>query len=113
LAAIITGDKGLRHSTVRVATAMLFKFHGTRTDQCFPSHEAVAEWVGLDRRRVIEAIRQLENYGYLIVERGTGRSNRYRFNFDVTLATSVDLEGGDASDTSVVTPATHGGDARI
>ena len=113
LAKLISGDKRLRHSTVRVATAMLFKFHSTRKDLCFPSHDAIADWVGLDRRRVIEAIRQLEHFGYLIVERGTGRSNRYRFNFDVTLAPLVEAGSGDANDTSGVTPATQGSDASI
>ena len=113
LAAIISSDKQLRHSTVRVATAMLFKFHNTRKDECFPSHDTIAEWVGLNRRRVIEAVKQLERFGYLIVERGTGRSNRYRFNFDVTLATLVEAGCGDANGPSGVTPATRGSDATI
>jgi biotin operon repressor len=94
---------------VRVGTAMLFKFHNTRKDRCFPSHEAMAGWVGLDRRNVIKAIKQLERYGYLIVERGTGRSNAYRFIWAREAA--LDEESGDAADTSGVTLAPPGGDA--
>jgi Helix-turn-helix domain len=88
-----------------------FKFHSTRKDRCFPSHEAVAEWIGLTRRRVIEAIKELEQYGYVAVVRGHGRSNAYRFNFGVTLATRIEAESGDANDISEVTPATQVSDA--
>jgi len=56
---------------------MIFRFDNTLKDKCFPSHDTIATWVGLKRRNVIGAIRQLECYGYLVVTRGIKRGNIY------------------------------------
>ena len=56
----IAADVRLKDSDVRVAVALLFKFHNTKQGKCFPSYETIAQAAGCGRRTAIRAVERLE-----------------------------------------------------
>ena len=65
-----------------VALVLLFRFHNTKTGQCYPSYERLAAACCLTRRAVIKIILRLEAAGWLIVDRTAGgRNKRNQFRF--------------------------------
>jgi hypothetical protein len=54
LASKIAADRRMRPSDKVVAFALLFRFHNTKTGQCNPSYDMLAESCCLTRRAVID-----------------------------------------------------------
>lgn len=82
MAAEIAADWRLGTGDKLVALVLLFRFHNTKTGQCNPSYERLAEACCLTRRAVIKIIPRLEGAGWLIVDRTAGgrkRRNQFRF----------------------------------
>ncbi len=72
----------MRPSDKVVAFALLFRFQNTKTGQCNPSYQRLAESCCLTRRGVIKAVPRLEAAGWLLVDRtagGRNRRNQFRF----------------------------------
>jgi Helix-turn-helix domain len=82
MAAEIAADWRLGTGDKLVALVLLFRFHNTKTGQCNPSYERLAEACCLRRRAIIKIIPRLEAAGWLIVDRtagGRNRRNQFRF----------------------------------
>jgi|GEM_PF-5780923 len=66
----IAADPTLSPAAARIAIALLVTFHNIKTGLCNPSYSSVAKAAGTTRRgTAIEAVKQLEEAGWLTVER--------------------------------------------
>jgi DNA-binding MarR family transcriptional regulator len=65
----------LSPTTRRVAAALIEHFN-RRTGRCDPSHARIAALLGVDRRTVIRAIRELSKKGYVVRTRHGGFNHR-------------------------------------
>ena len=52
-----------------------------KTSRCFPSHQTIADELGFTIKTVQRAIKELENAGFIIVQRENGRSRACRYSF--------------------------------
>lgn len=60
--------------------ACIKKYMNTHTKQAWPSNSTLTKISGLSAKTVIEAIRRLEQAGYISVQREYGKANVYTFN---------------------------------
>lgn len=64
----------------RLAVFLCLCLHIDAENNCFPSHETIADETGYSKREVIEAIKELEEIEFLTVRRGEKRYNFYHVN---------------------------------
>ncbi|AWN43485.1 helix-turn-helix domain-containing protein [Methylobacterium durans] len=70
-------------ASAKVVAARLLDFFNSQTGRCCPSYQALADGTGLKRRAIIYAIQELEQAGWIAVERvkgGAAAANRYATN---------------------------------
>jgi hypothetical protein len=78
LCAVVSANPRLTRTAIIVASCIV-SFANSRSGEAWPSQTTVAEWCRLDRKRVRDGIRELEERGLITVANaGTrGRSARY------------------------------------
>jgi Helix-turn-helix domain len=76
-------DGRLSHADFRTLAMLLFSFHNTKTGQCNPGHERLAQASATSKSTARAAIENGEALGYLAATKSRGgrcRSNHYKFN---------------------------------
>jgi DNA-binding MarR family transcriptional regulator len=96
LVSSIIADVRLTPNQRLVAVALAVRFHNTKTGRCFPSYETLAKAVGLKRRAAIDAVRKLEQIGWVSVERSTGGRDRNWYSLQMAPGLGDEASGGDA-----------------
>jgi hypothetical protein len=81
LAVAIGEDVRLTPFQRLIGIALLLRFHNTATGRCDPSYASLGRVVGLKRRATIEAVHQLERFGWVKVVRTKGGRARNTFRF--------------------------------
>ncbi|MGA8650412.1 MAG: helix-turn-helix domain-containing protein [Xanthobacteraceae bacterium] len=80
----INADPELSASAVVVAVALM-RFVNSKTGECYPTFESIAERCHVSKRTVATAVQDLERRGWVVIERDYGgdrEANRYHFAFD-------------------------------
>jgi hypothetical protein len=80
----INADPELSASAVAVSLALM-SFVNSKTGECFPTFERIAERCRVSKRTVATAAQDLERRGWVVIERdysGDREANRYHFAFD-------------------------------
>ncbi|MBI5769785.1 MAG: helix-turn-helix domain-containing protein [Verrucomicrobia bacterium] len=68
-------------------TYAMFLSYAWHNDRCFPGQERLAEDMGMSRTSVTAFIGELEERGYITIQRrGQGKTNLYTVNFQVKKA---------------------------
>jgi DNA-binding transcriptional regulator YhcF (GntR family) len=75
----IIDDKQLTSSD-KIVYMTMARFVDNETQECFPSNKKLAEMTGLTTRTIINAVKHLEDGGYIEVDRAFGRINYYQLN---------------------------------
>jgi hypothetical protein len=78
---IILADPNLSDGAVRVAGALLFVFHNTKSGQCFPTNATIGVAVGMHPKTVSKHVGELVRAGYLIRCRRYNKSSMTAFNW--------------------------------
>ncbi|MBI5767644.1 MAG: helix-turn-helix domain-containing protein [Verrucomicrobia bacterium] len=77
----------LRASSLSIGaklTYAMFLSYAWHNDRCFPGQERLAEDMGMSRTSVTAFIGELEERGYITIQRrGQGKTNLYTVNFQV------------------------------
>lgn len=61
---------------------ILRTFENFKTKLIFPSHLKIEEESGLSRAAVNKALKELEEFKWIVKEKKSGKSTRYKLNFD-------------------------------
>lgn len=69
----IMADPEFTDADRRVAWALIFGFHNTKTGECFPSIDLLAERARLKRRATFHSVKRLIGHGYFRCTPGGGR----------------------------------------
>jgi hypothetical protein len=80
----INADPELSGSAIAVSLALM-SFVNSKTGECFPTFESIAERCRVSKRTVATAVQDLERRGWVVIERDYGgdrEANRYHFAFD-------------------------------
>lgn len=82
LARLLAHDRSLARAALRVGIE-LSNHYNTKTSRCDPSIKRLSELLHIDRRTVQHAVRELEEHGWLMIGRCTGKNgtNQYLPNF--------------------------------
>src|SRR5262245_19957328 len=76
----LNSEPYLSAAQFKVACALILHFHNTKTGECYPSLEQLADASHVTRRTVIDALRKMQELGYLSIEQSDGgrrKRNRY------------------------------------
>ncbi len=104
-----------RLSRCAVACAFhLVDYYNHRLGRAWPSYDTLANLSGCHRRTVIEAVKRLVTFGYIEVDKGSGRrSNYYRPNFSLIRKNTDGPEPGDGEAIAPVAGTTPQRDAEV
>ena len=79
---LVARDRRLKGGSIRVAI-LIWEHLNAKSGYAWPSFPYIGQKLGLHRATVIRSIADLEEHGWLAVERNAGRhrGNRYRISF--------------------------------